>query len=101
MRTRDALADVRAQQELYDECFALYYESLHLKLQIFGRDSLETVISLEKIGIAIVRSQRGDTEAMQYLEQSLTVKKRVYGTQHLQIADLLENIGVLQSRHLK
>jgi tetratricopeptide (TPR) repeat protein len=86
------LARLRELQGNFDEALSLAKRALSIYEKLFGPDSVEVALVLEKMG-QICNNQYKFEEAKPLLERAVKISETKFGTEHPRTADVVYTIG--------
>jgi tetratricopeptide (TPR) repeat protein len=89
---------VQMAKREFDAALASYQESLRLREELLGPDSLETAAALNNVGTAYHARSEYET-ALTYFERSLEIKEQFLGPDHPEVAGQISNIGNVHAAH--
>ncbi|WP_161791869.1 tetratricopeptide repeat protein [Candidatus Jidaibacter acanthamoebae] len=91
-RLFDMLGHTSYRLGMYDEAYEFYSTILHLKENMYGKEHMEYVLSLNNI--ALILYEKGKySEALKYLKQGFSIVKKLIQKEHIFYAAFLNNIA--------
>ncbi len=82
----------------FDQALAAFQDSLQMREELLGPDSLATSDSLNAVGRAYYARSEYET-ALTYYERALEIRRRHLGPDHPDVADQIHNIGNVHDAH--
>jgi serine/threonine-protein kinase len=96
-RLLDTLGGIHTELGLFDEARPLLEEALSLRERLRGEDDLEVAATLVRLGRLARLSGRGDAEVV--FRRALLIREARLGSDHPEVADLLNDLGTSLAAH--